>query len=962
MASQAYPQQYQQGYGQPYGQPQQYAQPAPGMAAPPQNPAEWAQMQQQQQQQYVQQPGTPGVDGISQQMNQMTMGVPPTAAPRAKRPAHAYHTDLLETTPSNPVPLPPQQAYYAGGQQQPEVAAAAPGQQPQGQFPAPASEMFVPAVPESRAQYDGVQRPGAAGKARIDFDSLPSLPDEQAEDQAKFLAQPYGTLERSAPPLASTDFAAVDQGNANPKFARLTMTNIPATDALLEGTHLPFGMVIQPMAALRHDEESVPVLQPAGGPPRCRRCKAYINAFCSFVEGGSKWVCNMCSFPNDVASEYFAPVDFTGRRMDIDQRPELCKGSVEFVVGKEYYSREPGPLHYIFAIDVSESAVKKGIPELAADALRRTLYGGPEVEGTRLPAGAKVSIITFDRTLHFYNLSPGLEQAQMMVMSEVEDVFVPLAEGMFVDPVESRTVIESLLNVISNMFNSIKIPEPAFASVIQASLAALEKLGGKLSVFLSTLPTWGPGRLRLREETKWYNTDKEKLMFAPQDQLYTQLGQKCVETGVGVDVWLFGSGYMDVATLGTLSSMTGGDTYFYPNWVAERDGPKFSSEVEHSIIRETGYQALMRVRCSNGIRVTHHHGNFFQRNPSDLEFGTVDADKAIAVMFKHDGKLEDGRDAYFQSALLYTTATGERRVRVHNVCAQITSKASDIIRMADADACVAVMAKEAAAATYEKTLENVRAALTKKCIKILAAYRKNVSGSAPPAQLVLPETFKLLPVQTLGILKLRAFRGGMVSSDMRVYGLRLVRAMGVKDFGAFIYPRLYGLHSMTDEDCFPDENGVLKVPQPVRPSYSKLDEGGVYLAENGQNMFLWFHSRVSPNFLRDLYGESVSSLKELNPTTNEIPELESRLNVQVRNLIRYIQSRHSSKSLSPLMSRQGLDGSEHEFASWLVEDRNCENMNYVDYLCHVHKHIQLELSGAKNEDSSPIIGFWRATH
>ena len=49
----------------------------------------------------------------------------------------------------------------------------------------------------------------------------------------------------------------------------------------------------------------------------------------------------------------------------------------------------------------------------------------------------------------------------------------------------------------------------------------------------------------------------------------------------------------------------------------------------------------MKVRCSNGLQVSAYHGNFYHHTfGADLEFGIIDADKAIGVMFSYDGKLD----------------------------------------------------------------------------------------------------------------------------------------------------------------------------------------------------------------------------------------------------------------------------------------------------------------------------------
>jgi protein transport protein SEC24 len=144
-----------------------------------------------------------------------------------------------------------------------------------------------------------------------------------------------------------------------------------------------------------------------------------------------------------------------------------------------------------------------------------------------------------------------------------------------------------------------------------------------------------------------------------------------------------------------VAALTGGETFFYSNFHAPRDVLKVRKELAHAITRETGYQCLMKVRCSNGLQVSSYFGNFVQHAlGADLEIGSVDAEKAIGVLFSYDGKLDPKLDAHFQAALLYTSADGQRRVRCINVVAAVNEGGMETMKFVDQDAIVAVIAKE----------------------------------------------------------------------------------------------------------------------------------------------------------------------------------------------------------------------------------------------------------------------------
>lgn len=148
------------------------------------------------------------------------------------------------------------------------------------------------------------------------------------------------------------------------------------------------------------------------------------------------------------------------------------------------------------------------------------------------------------------------------------------------------------------------------------------------------------------------------------------------------------------------------------------------------------------------------------KNSTDIDLAVVDQLKAIGVVLKHDGKLDEKFDAYFQAAILYTTSEGQRRVRVHNLSIPVTTQISQVFRNAEMDTAINLFMKQAVTQAITKPLQAIRDDITTRCIKILGSYRFNISSHSSPAQLILPESYKLYPLYTLTMLKCRAFRGG----------------------------------------------------------------------------------------------------------------------------------------------------------------------------------------------------------
>ena len=198
---------------------------------------------------------------------------------------------------------------------------------------------------------------------------------------------------------------------------------------------------------------------------------------------------------------------------------------------------------------------------------------------------------------------------------------------------------------------------------------------------------------------------------------------------------------------------------------------------------------------------------------------------------------------------------------------------------------------------------------------------------------------------------------GQEPSDRRTYTMRLIKCASPLEVSLLLYPRIVALHSLEPTAGFPDPStGHLILPPALRASFSRIEEGGAYLVDDGQICILWLHARVSPHLLEDLFGPEYTSLQSLDPYMSSLPVLETHLNCQARNILAYWGSVRGSKQLTVQLARQGLDGSEYEFARMLFEDRNNEAQSYVDWLVHIHRGIQLELAGNRKKEDNGMSG------
>jgi protein transport protein SEC24 len=593
---------------------------------------------------------------------------------------------------------------------------------------------------------------------------------------------------------------AVDTGNCSPRLLRCTLCAPPGNRDLLNSCGIPFALIATPFADPADGEEPVPVVDLGQAPPRCTRCNGYMNSAVRWVKDGNAWDCNLCSMTNETPSWYFNSLDGSGQRLDKASRPELSRGAVDYAVPADYCSRPEQEPIYVFAIDISLSAVNSGFTSASIRAVQQCLQS--------LPGGslARAGIVTFHMHVHFYQVREDSPEPVRVMLADADDPWAAIPPSHWILPVQSQiSALELLLKRIPELIPKLHSEQEHFPAsppgsprrgggstfsnpfykscplaAVKAVQTALENLGGRIFLMTSNNPTLGYGKLKQREKMQMYGMDSELALYGSPDVVssmykeesekdiiatYTNLAQQCSESHVVLNV-LFGvesfeQDFKDVGLLSTPCEGTGGAFYAVTGSMAHEQTVQGLYQQLHKAIRSTrAWEAIMKVRTSVGVQVQSMLGRgFFRRIEEELEVSGIDSHSTYLCKLRCDGNLRDNELVHVQLAVLYTNSRRQRLVRVLNLGMFSTQSHTSVFRYSDLDAVVTCITKEAVhnAMRYSinnpKDIGNPRNRVYEQLVDILYKYRMKCSSSSPRGQLILPESLKLLPLYSLAVMK-----------------------------------------------------------------------------------------------------------------------------------------------------------------------------------------------------------------
>lgn len=784
--------------------------------------------------------------------------------------------------------------------------------------------------------------------------AAPAVPLNQLYnvDLLNSLPPPVNDLDLPPPPLSVPIEATVSQSeysNATPEYMRSTLNVVPKTTGLMRKAKLPFSLVLRPFNNLKESDEPIP-LQSDLAIKRCRRCRSYINPFVTLLDNNTRWRCSVCNLPNDIPQsfEYDAA---TSRPLNMFDRPEFNYGVVDFLAPQAYVSKPPQPPTYVFLLDTSVNSISIGALQEACRIITASLDSLPNIDGR-----SRVAFIGVDSSLTFFQIPPLDEEPyldeskqeevrdpRLLVVSDLDDPFLPSNSGLLLNLRDQRANIENLLVKIPEIYAGSSHSSNAMGSGLKAALKLISNVGGKIISINSSLPNTGVAKLEPRDEKKLSGTKNEYQLFQPGNSFYKSFAVECNRCQVSVDMFLICSSYQDVASLSNLPKFTGGNTYFYPGWNYTRpsDIAKLENELGSFLSQDFGQEGMLRVRASSGIRSSSFSGHFFVRSSDLMTFPNVAHDQTYVVNMQ----LEENITKPFivvQSALLYTSAYGERKIRVMTMQVPVSDKLSDVYASADQQALAAVYSHYANERVISYGVASTQDYLNARIAELLKTYRTDVLNThTASGAITLCTNLSLLPLLLFCLKKAVACRANtQILSDIRMHSLDLLITLPVPNLMKYLYPDFYALHELPDEAGLPDENGNIVLPARLNLSGQSMRSHGLYLLDDGQVMFLWISRDVVPQLLIDAFG--TDDIQQIPVGKAELPVIESSdLNVRMRNIVQASRSRADTIYYPTLyiLSEKSEPSLRMWATSFLVEDRSESEPTYVQYLNKIREKL-----------------------
>jgi hypothetical protein len=403
---------------------------------------------------------------------------------------------------------------------------------------------------------------------------------------------------------------------------------------------------------------------------------------------------------------------------------------------------------------------------------------------------------------------------------------------------------------------------------------------------------------------------------------------------------------------------------------------RLSTELRRIVCDENqGWACSFKVRASAGLKVGTYSCNAYPREGgSEADIACVGSDWTAMVALEYDGtQLQDGDELFIQSALLWTDMLGATRIRVHTLSMRATTDIPTLFRHADIEVVTLYLVHQAIRRVRDQPISSVLDQMKDTACALLYGYRRFCSPGSPPAQLILPESLKILPLllsclnkspallanpssmQAAGVDDGGSLTRAVCRATERVAHLHRLRGMSPRQLVAYLYPRVLRLVNMDAKAGFlrdPDvESGrtYIALPDLVWPSSSQLLPEGAWLVEWRDFVLIVLGSKVPDEHAMGMFGKPTADIQD----TDELPESKdaeglTELNERLWAILDELTSQRDGVDI-PVGFVTPTSVLRELAVTAMVEDRRDGTLSYADYLCALHGMIQRKVTSAEQQ-------------
>ena len=738
--------------------------------------------------------------------------------------------------------------------------------------------------------------------------------------------------------------------NCSSEYISTTSNILPSNEETLSKLSIPVSISLCPM---KNTGIELPLINYGDkNIPRCpnANCRAYLNPFVKFIDGGEKWICNFCGQINNTDDYYYCDVDKNGERLDIKEKEELCCGSYEFIANKSYWKRGKTPTEamYFFIFETSLGAIDNGFFNACVESVKDVISNESFYNGNKV----KISIITYNIGVDFYSFNEKYSQPQMLTVND-DPIFLPTNINNLIFNLEKdKDKILQTLDLIQNTFNrnnqniinnNIKDSQQIFQAIIGAFLIGKNK-GGKIILFsssniLSTVP-------KMKEGIE-PNMTKEQLAYSPLDnKKLRNIGINLTNENIGCDIFACADSKINTLTLNQVCEYTNGHLYFFKKFNIDLHYKNIFNQIRRVLTRPISWEGVNRTRFSLGYRISSYSTPILITNVDLFIFPTCDSDQNYLFSIsppsiKKEEEEENEKKTnfynnstpkenyvYIQSALLYSYGDGTRRIRVHNLCLPISTNIRHIYNEVNSEVLASYYLKDTIDKIYKT--KNISNAIISTDTQFKHFIDRVMSVQHKMNNELLPN-LDYLPLYMIGMFKHRIFCKEEVDKNYDIDISNFLRIslqkLSSQEILSFIVPSIYSLHELEDDKnigTYNSETNEFNIPNIISSSKSAMEENGLYLIDNGYLLIIYVKKGASPYIIKNLFG--VEDLKFLTMIINEDnifgEDNGNEFKDRIKNILDYIRG---GKSIfqNLIFVFEGAGG-ERIINESLIEDNYCQ--------------------------------------